>query len=95
MTQFCHSALVDTKSRQYDIEVGRSLHNYSQNRIYAILRVKQRHKIYNNNESKLQIQLKVLDTIVKTKLAAFEILANGFLILSVKTIIEGLEKREV
>ena len=42
----------------------------------------------------LQIQLQALNAIVKTKLAAFEILANGFLILSVKTHNEGLEKRE-
>ena len=43
---------------------------------------------------KLRIQLKALDVIVKTKLAAFEILANDSLILSVKTLNEGLEKRE-
>ena len=50
--------------------------------------------IYNNNKSKLQIQLKALDAIVKTKLAAFEIMANGSLILRVKTLNGGLEKRE-
>lgn len=51
-------------------------------------------RILKNNESKPTIQLKALDTIIKTELAAFEVLSQGPLIMSVKALNERVERIE-